>query len=51
MAEAQFGEVLDFPSMMDSLEPYQSPVSPKQFGRLSGNLLFVAFIIVSWFIV
>jgi hypothetical protein len=37
--------------MVDHLEPYQSPVSPKQFGRLSGNLLFVAFIIVSWFIV
>ena len=32
------------------LEPYLSPVSPKQFGRLSGNLLFVGFIIMSWFI-
>jgi hypothetical protein len=50
MADAQFGEVLDFHSMMDQLTPYQSPVSPKQFGRLSGNLLFVAFIILSWFI-
>ena len=34
----------------DKLEPYQSPISPKQFGRLSGNLLIVAFIIMSWFI-
>ena len=32
------------------LTPYTSPVSPKQFGRLSGNLLFVAFVILSWFI-
>jgi hypothetical protein len=51
MASAQLGEVLDFQAIVDRLEPYQSPVSPKQFGRLSGNLLFVAFIIVSWFIV
>ena len=29
----------------DKLEPYQSPISPKQFGRLSGNLLIVAIII------
>ena len=33
-----------------TLTPYTSPVSPKQFGHLSFNLLFVAFIIMSWFI-
>ena len=32
------------------LIPYQSPVSPKHFGRLAFNLLFVAFIVMSWFI-
>ncbi len=42
--------VLDMPSLLDVLTPYQSPVSPKQFGRLSFNLLFVAFIILAWFI-
>jgi hypothetical protein len=31
----------------EKLEPYQSTISPKQFGRLSGNLLIVAFIIMS----
>ncbi|CDW85020.1 UNKNOWN [Stylonychia lemnae] len=31
------------------LIPYQSPISPKHFGRLAFNFLFVAFIIMSWF--
>lgn len=39
---------LDLSSM--ELTPYQSPVSPKQFGRLSLNLLLVAFTIFAWFI-
>jgi len=41
-------ELLDLHSL--NLTPYQSPISPKQFGRLSGNLLFVAFVIMAWFI-
>jgi hypothetical protein len=32
------------------LVPYQSPVNPKYFFRLSFNLLFVGFILLSWFI-
>jgi len=47
---AELAEPLDLNSMLSDLTPYQSPISPKQFGRLSGNLLFVAFIIMSWFI-
>ena len=35
--------------LIDELIPYVSPVSPKQFGRLSGNLLFVAFVVMAWF--
>eukprot|EP00347_Sterkiella_histriomuscorum_P000860 403374244 len=33
------------------LIPYQSPISPKHFGRLAFNLLLVAFVIMSWFII
>lgn len=47
----EVASVLDLNSMFDMLTPYQSPVSPKQFGRLAANLLFVAFIILSWFII
>lgn len=47
---AELAETLDLNSMLGDLTPYQAPISPKQFGRLSGNLLFVAFIIMSWFI-
>jgi hypothetical protein len=32
------------------LVPYQSPVNPKYFFRLSFNLLVVGFILLSWFI-
>ena len=45
---ASLAESLDLFSL--TLTPYQSPITPKFFGRLSGNLLFVAFIILSWFI-
>jgi len=45
---ATIAEVIDFSTL--NLTPYQSPISPKQFGRLSGNLLFVAFAIMAWFI-
>jgi hypothetical protein len=31
------------------LVPYQSPITPKNFGRLALNLLFVAFVLMSWF--
>jgi hypothetical protein len=50
--QAQLAAPLDMYKLLadDKLEPYQSPISPKQFGRLSGNLLIVAFIIMSWFI-
>ena len=50
MAQAQFGEALDMHKLIENMTPYQSPISPKQFGRLSLNLLGVAFIIMSWFI-
>ena len=52
MEQAQLAEPLDMYTLINEgqLEPYQSPISPKQFGRLSGNLLLVAFIIMSWFI-
>lgn len=46
----EVASALDLNNMFDLLTPYQSPVSPKQFGRLCFNLLFVAFIILSWFI-
>ena len=47
---AEIAPALDLQSMIDGLTPYQSPISPKQFGRLSLNLLLVAFVIMSWFI-
>ena len=48
MASSLLAEPLNLEDLV--LTPYTSPVSPKQFGRLSGNLLFVAFVILSWFI-
>lgn len=32
------------------LIPYQSPVHPKNFSRLAFNLMFVGFILMSWFL-
>jgi len=34
-----------------SLVPYLSPVHPRHFSRLSFNLLFIGFVIMSWLIV
>lgn len=41
-------DLIDF-SKLD-LVPYQSPISPKHFSRLAFNTLFVAFVIMAWFI-
>ena len=51
MAAIIYEGALDLQKMLEQLTPYTSPVSPKQFGRLSCNLLFVAFAILAWFIV
>lgn len=47
----ELAPALDMNALISDLTPYQSPISPKQFGRLSCNLLLVAFIVLGWFIV